>query len=147
MSDPFRWRRRVGMREVDAWGAVWHGNYFAFCDEARSELLRAFDLAPGELLASGLVAPVIEAHVRFLAPARYDEEIEVRTTLRRDRGTRMHFDFVIARVADGQTVCEVTTTQVLVRTSGGLVYLVPPEIDGRLARMLAAQDAAARPEA
>jgi YbgC/YbaW family acyl-CoA thioester hydrolase len=138
-GDPFRWRRRVGMRAVDAWGAVWHGNYFAFCDEARSELLRAFGLAPGELLAQGLVAPLVEAHVRFVAPARYDEEIEVHTTLQRALGTRMHFDFHVTRATDGATVCEVTTTQVLVRTAGGLVYLVPHDIDERLQRLLAAQ--------
>ncbi len=136
---PFAWRRRVAMRDVDAWGVVWHGNYFAFCDEARSELLRAFDLAPGDFVTRGFVAPVIDAKARFLAPARLDDEIEVRVKVRLGRGTRMHFDFAVSRPEDGKLLAELSTTQVLVRTSGELVYLVPPEIKRSLDRMVAAQ--------
>jgi acyl-CoA thioester hydrolase len=145
-ASPFVWRRRVAMRDVDAWGAVWHGNYFVFCDEARAELLRAFDLAPGELLERGYVAPLIDAHCRFRAPARFDEELLVHVRYRPGRGTRLCFDFAIHRAADGRLLVEITTTQVLVRTNGDLVYLVPPEIGASLTRLLAAQDALPAPE-
>lgn len=140
-TSPFIWRRRVAMRDVDAWGAVWHGNYFVFCDEARAELLRAFDMAPGDLLAKGYVAPLIDAHCRFLAPARFDEEIEVHVRFRPGRGTRLCFDFAMSRPSDGKRLVEISTTQVLVRTTGDLVYLVPTELAASLERMRAAQDA------
>jgi acyl-CoA thioester hydrolase len=136
---PFQWRRRVGMRDVDAWGNVWHGNYFAFCDEARSELLRAFDLAPGTLLEWGYVAPVVEAHCRFAAPAPFDEMIDVHVRVRIGRSTRLHCEFRLERTTDCTLLAEITTTQVLVKTSGDLVYLVPPEIAKGLERMIAAQ--------
>jgi acyl-CoA thioester hydrolase len=127
------------MRDVDAWGAVWHGNYFGFCDEARAEVLRAFDLEPGTLFARGLVAPVIEASCRFHAPARYDDEIDVHVRARLGRGTRLCFDFAICRAADGALLTEVSTTQVLVKTGGDLVYLVPEDVGAALGRILAAQ--------
>ena len=136
---PFFWRRRIGMRDVDAWGVVWHGNYFVYCDEARSELLRAFELAPGSFASRGYLAPVVDAQCRFTAPARYDEEIDVLVKLSLGRGTRVCSDFTIRRTHDQKLVAQISTTQVLVKTSGELVYFIPDELKQLFERMLAAQ--------
>lgn len=143
---PFHWHRRIGMRDVDAWGVVWHGNYFAYCDEARSELLRAFDLAPGTLVSRGYVAPVIDAQCRFVAPARFDEEIDVFVRLSLGRGTRVHFEFAIHRSSDQKRVAQIATTQVLVKTNGELVYFIPDDLKQLFDRMLAAQPTPTSPE-
>lgn len=136
---PFCWRRRIGMRDVDGWGVVWHANYFVFCDEARAELLRAHDLAPGTFVARGFVAPVVEARCRYLAPARFDEEIDVHVRVRLGRGTRLHFEFEIRRSGDQKLLAQIETLQVLVKTNGDLVYLIPPDMRVSLERMVAAQ--------
>jgi acyl-CoA thioester hydrolase len=140
---PFLWRRRVGMRDVDAWGVVWYGNYLVFCDEARAELLRAFDLVPGSFMERGFIAPVIEVHGRYLAPARFDEEIDVLVGVSRGRGTRMVFDFEIKRTSDQKKLAELSSTLVLVKTNGDLVYLPPDDVKQSIDRMVAAQAAQA----
>lgn len=127
------------MRDVDAWGVVWYGNYLAFCDEARAELLRAFGLAPGTFFEQGFLAPVVEMGANYHAPARYDEEIDVHVRVSTPRGTRLHFEFSIVRVRDGAALASIETTLVLVRTNGDLVYLIPEEIKSSIGRMVAAQ--------
>ena len=136
---PFRWRRRIGMRDVDAWGIVWHGNYFGFCDEARAELMRAFGLTPATFATHGWLAPLIDAHCRFLTPARYDDEIDVIVRFRMGRSTRMHFDFTIVRTGEDKRIAEISTTQVLVKTSGELIYLIPDDLKRTLDQITAAQ--------
>lgn len=138
-ESPFLWHRRVGMRDVDAWRVVWYGNYLVYCDEARAELLRAFDLAPGDFEARGFIAPVIEVTARYASPARYDEELEVHVRLQPPRGTRLAFDFTIRRRKDETLLAQITTTLVLVRTNGDLVYLIPDDIRAAVDRMLTAQ--------
>src|SRR5690242_9884465 len=104
---PFHWRRRIGMRDVDAWGIVWYGNYLAFCDEARAELLRAFDLAPGSFVSRGFTAPVVEVSCRYLAPARYDEEIDVHVSVGPGRGARLLFTFDVRRSSDDKALARI----------------------------------------
>jgi acyl-CoA thioester hydrolase len=138
---PFHWRRRVGMRDVDGLGVVWHGNYLGFCDEARAELLRAFGLPPGGFASLGLRPMVVDAYCQFLWPARHDEEIDILVRLRLGRGTRLHFDFAIQQAQGDRLLTLATTTMVLVRSAGDLVYLMPEELREPLARLLAAQQA------
>lgn len=142
---PFVWRRRIGMRDVDAWGLVWYGNYLAFCDEARAELLRSFDLAPGTFVDRGLLAPVIDMGARYHSPARYDEEIDVHVLVSLPKGTRLRFEFEIRRATDQQVLVRIHTTLVLMRVNGDLVYLIPKDIKKHIDRLLCAQGEACDP--
>ncbi len=140
-TSPFTWRRRVGMADVDAWGIVWYGNYWVYCDEARAELLRAFDLAPASFLALELRPVVVELDGRYLLPARYDEEIDVHVHVSPPRGARLPFQFEIRRTADATPLARLSTTMVLLRPTGELVYLMPESVRAPLERLLAAQAA------
>lgn len=140
---PFHWRRRIAMRDVDAWGVVWYGNYLAFCDEARAELLRAFDLAPGTFGERGFAATVVEIEGRYLAPARFDEEIDVHVRVEAARSARMRFAFEIRRTSDNVHLADIRTDLVLVRPNGELVYLMPDDVRAAVDRMLEAQRRAA----
>ena len=132
---PFRWRRRVGMRDVDAFKVVWYGNYLGFCDEARTELLRSFGLDAAHIEELGYIAVVVETHCRYHAPARFDEEIDVHIRVAKSRGTRMTFAHAIRRTADDELLTMVETTFVLLRYNGDLVYLIPEEIGSQLDRL------------
>lgn len=125
---PFVWRRRVGMRDVDAWGVVWYGNYLAFCDEARAEVLRLYNIDPASFTTRGYVAPVVEVRTRYLKPARFDEEIDVVVAAMDLRGTRLDFTFEIEASHTHDLLVQVQTSQVLVRTSGELLYVLPPDL-------------------
>jgi acyl-CoA thioester hydrolase len=128
------------MCDVDALGVVWYGNYLVYCDEARAELLRAFDLAPATFLERGFVAVVVEVESKHLAPARFEDELDVRVRVEPGSGTRLSFLFDISRANDGTKLATVRTDMVLLRPDGELIFLMPDDVRAPVDRMLAAQE-------
>jgi acyl-CoA thioester hydrolase len=79
---PFRHRLRVRYHECDQQGIVFNAHYLAYHDIAITELWReAFGSWTGFVADSGVDMVVAEARVRYLAPARFDEEIDVLVTV------------------------------------------------------------------
>jgi acyl-CoA thioester hydrolase len=77
VPDPFSHHLRVRYGECDPQGIVFNANYLLYFDVAFIELWRAA-LGPWqEMVKRGVDAVVAEANVRFLAPARYDDELEL----------------------------------------------------------------------
>ena len=60
-------------------GVVYYANYFVWFEVARADLLRSLGWTYREMEHAGVSLPVIEAHCEYRKPARYDDEIEVRT--------------------------------------------------------------------
>src|SRR5204863_4018597 len=80
---------RVRYAETDQMGVVYYANYFVWFEVARTDLLRTLGWTYREMEASGVMLPVIEAHCEYRRPARYDDEIEVRTEGRLASPVRM----------------------------------------------------------
>ena len=74
-------RVRVRYGETDQMGVVYHPNYLLYFETARTELLRKAGIVYADLEKSGLFLVVTEASCVYRAPARYDEELEVATTV------------------------------------------------------------------
>ena len=91
-------------------GVVYHANYLVWFEVARADYLRATGWTYRELEETGVFLPVIEARCEYKRPARYDEEIEIRTMGRLASAVRMEFNYdVVIRqsnqlAATGSTV-------------------------------------------
>ena len=59
-------------------GVVYYGNYAHWFERARGQFMRERGLSYGEVERRGVMLPVRELNVRYLAPARYDEPVRVR---------------------------------------------------------------------
>jgi acyl-CoA thioester hydrolase len=90
-------------------GVAYHGNYFAWFEVGRTDLLRGLGLTYRELEADGLRLPVIETQARFLRPALYDDMLEVRTRLLQMRGASLSFEYEVHR-EEGDTPLATGTT-------------------------------------
>jgi acyl-CoA thioester hydrolase len=78
----FTWPIRVYWEDTDAGGIVFYANYLKFFERARTEWLRALGLAQSSLRdAEGGMFIVGETAVRYLAPARLDDELLVTARL------------------------------------------------------------------
>ena len=74
----FRLSIRVYWEDTDAAGIVFYANYLKFFERARTEWLRGFGLEQERLRAeSGIAFVVTETTLRYFAPARLDDMIEV----------------------------------------------------------------------
>ena len=99
---------RVRFAETDAQGIVHNSVYLVWFEVARIDYLARFRGGYPGLRADGIEALTIEAHVRYLAPARFDERLTIRVRCGELRGARFRFDYSVERsaetVADGSTL-------------------------------------------
>jgi acyl-CoA thioester hydrolase len=79
---------------------VYHANYFVWFEVGRTDLLRHAGWSYRELEREGVSLPVIEAHCEYRQPARYDDELEIRTLGRRLSPVRIEFTYELIRLSD-----------------------------------------------
>jgi acyl-CoA thioester hydrolase len=94
-------RLRVRYAETDKMGIVYYANYFVWFEVARTDLLRELGWSYREMEHAGVSLPVIEAQCEYKRPAKYDDEIDVRTQGRMISPIRMQFDYEVIRAGDG----------------------------------------------
>lgn len=73
---------RIHYALTDQMGVVYHGHYAQFYEIGRTEALRQLGVTYKDIEALGIIMVVVDIHTRFLLPARYDDLITVKTTLR-----------------------------------------------------------------
>lgn len=80
----FVWPLRVYWEDTDAGGVVFYANYLKFFERARTEWLRALGIEQQTLAdTSGVVFVVRSTAVEYNAPARLDDQLEIRTHIER----------------------------------------------------------------
>ena len=67
--------------ETDQMGVVYYGNYAAFFEVGRVELLRKLGVSYAQLEANGTMLPVVHMSIDFKRGAKYDEEILLETSI------------------------------------------------------------------
>lgn len=86
---------RVRYGETDQMGYVYYGNYAMYYEVARVESLRQLGLTYKELEDGGVMMPVLENKSTFLAPALYDDELRIVTTIKEKPSVRINFEYEI----------------------------------------------------
>lgn len=76
-SYPFTHRVRVRFAETDAMGVVHHGRYLPYLESARVEYLRHVGHPYTHVREEGIDFSVIEVHLRYRAPLRFDDLVDV----------------------------------------------------------------------
>jgi acyl-CoA thioester hydrolase len=112
MGDPYVHRLRVRYGECDRQGVVFNANYFAYFDIAMTEIWRAAIGRYDAMVDSGVDMVVAEANARFLAPARFDDELEIAVKIERLGNTSSITRHLVRR--DGEQLVEGTMRHVFV---------------------------------
>jgi acyl-CoA thioester hydrolase len=107
-------RVRVRYAETDQMGVVYHSNYLIWFEVGRVEFIRQLGLNYKRMEEEGCGIAVVDVHVRYKAPARYDDELMIETRLLAARGAVVRFGYRILRVPDGMLLCEGETMHVVV---------------------------------
>jgi acyl-CoA thioester hydrolase len=111
-------RVRVRYAETDKMGVVYYANYFVWFEVGRTDLLRDADWSYRAMETDGVILPVIEAHCDYKQPARYDDEIEVRTTAELVSPVRVAFAYHVVRPADEALLAEGRTVHAALDRDG-----------------------------
>lgn len=127
---------RVRYAETDRMGVVYYGNFYTWFEIGRVEFLRqlGFRYRDAEE-ADDCYIVVVESGCRYRSPARFDDELLVRTRLKSLRGPIIRFSYEITRVDNGAAVAEGETTH-LVCTAGMKTRVLPERYTKALQEVL-----------
>lgn len=140
---PFAHRCRIYYEDTDAGGIVYYVNYLKFMERARTERLRNLGFSQHTLVGEGLLFVVHSTEVRYHAPARLDDEIEVSAQVIELNRASLRFRQQVRRVVDDALLCEGQFLVACVRADN----LKPRAIPDMLRKAFAEQGGAGRPEA
>lgn len=121
---------RVPYADTDMMGVVYYGNYLTLFERCRNELMRITGTSYQQMEADGAMLPVIEAHVDYKRPAKYDDELTITSWLENASGVKMKIRCLVERgselLATGYTVhaCLSTKTNRPLRVPQYLVDFV-----------------------
>ena len=116
----------IPFHDVDSIGIVWHGHYAKYFEIARCALLERLGYGYDAMRESGYMWPVIDMHVRYVKPMRFNQRIIVRATLR-EWENRLFIHYLITD-QQGQRLTKGTTSQVAVDMKSGEMQFVSPPV-------------------
>ncbi|MBM3899789.1 MAG: acyl-CoA thioesterase [Gemmatimonadetes bacterium] len=88
---------RVRYAETDQMGVAYHANYLVWCEVGRTEFIRHLGVSYAQMEAAGVRLAVADAHLRYRAAARYDDEITITTRLTNARSRMVSFAYRLTR--------------------------------------------------
>lgn len=98
---PFSTRVQVRYAECDMQGHVFNAHYLTWFDMAHTALLtKALGMSYGDLVASGTDIVVAESGVRYLSPARFEDDLEIEIELDPPTNSSLTSRFTIRRGAE-----------------------------------------------
>ncbi len=113
---------RVRYPEVDAMGYLHHSRYLQYFEMGRVELLRRHGFSYADLERAGVFFVVTKAELKYKAPARYDDEVQLTTTIVKQTFVRYDHAYVLRR---GATVLAEGTTTIACVGRDGQVMPIP----------------------
>jgi acyl-CoA thioester hydrolase len=124
----------VRFNEVDAYQVAWHGHYVGWLEIGRMALARRFGLDPFQLAELGFLGPVVQLELKYLRPARCNDTLTIRTTLKPSETAQLIFLSEIigpdgSRLANGRTVHALTDLE------GTLQFRLPEQVAQRVAAL------------
>lgn len=115
-------RTRYG--ETDQMGIIYHPNYYIYFEMGRTEFLReAAEMSYKELEDTGIMLPLVETHCKYRIPAKYDDELTVKTSIKEVTVARIAFSYQLIRNADGAILADGGTTHAFTGRQGRPVNL------------------------
>jgi acyl-CoA thioester hydrolase len=111
-------RVKVRYAETDQMGVAYYANYFVWFEVGRSQYCNDCGFSYRDMeRESGLFLIVAEAHCRYKNPAKYEDELIIRTTITELTRRTLRFNYEIERV-DGAAVATGETLHVLINNEG-----------------------------
>lgn len=127
---------RVRYSETDQMQVVYHANYLVWCEIGRTELIRQLWGSYADVERAGVALAVVDASLRYHAPARYDDLVRITTTVRDVKSRTVTFDYLLENATTGQRLASASTT-LIAFTREATVTVLPTELRSALEQHVA----------
>ena len=104
--------RKVRFEELDPLGIVWHGRYPSYLEDGRVAFGEKHGLSYMLMRREKFIAPIVQMHIDYLSPLRFDDEFTIKAQLMWSEAVRLNFVYTITG-PEGQPVAKGYTVQLL----------------------------------
>jgi acyl-CoA thioester hydrolase len=111
---------RVLYADTDQMAVVNNATYLRYFELGRAEWIRGRGVAYKKIEESGYLLPVVEAHLRYREPARYDDILSIEVEIEDVRAASLQFTYQVRRAGDGALLCEGWTRHACLGKDGKL---------------------------
>ncbi len=118
---PHHFTTRVYYEDTDLAGIVYYANYLKFIERARTEWVRSLGIDQTALKSRGIVFAVARIEADYLAPARFDDMLDIATSVETTTAARLTLRQTVSR--DGQRLFSALVTLVAIGATGTPVRL------------------------
>jgi acyl-CoA thioester hydrolase len=126
-----RWFAEVEMQvqffDLDPMEIVWHGRYVKYLEVVRCALLDKIGYNYVQMKASGFAWPVIDMHLRYVAPATFGQRLKLRADIV-EWENRLKIDYLITDADSGKRLNKASTIMVAVEIASGAMCFVSPPV-------------------
>lgn len=126
-------RARYG--ETDQMGIIYHPNYYVYFEIGRTEFLREIGgISYKQMEQEGIMLPIVETHCKYRLPAKYDDNLIVKTMIKEMTVARISFSYELVRAEDKKVLAEGETVNAFTNMEGKPINLkkTNPEIYNKL---------------
>ncbi len=120
----------VYYEDTDMGGIVYHANFLRFIERARSDFVRRLGVDQNAMREAGVVWVVTRIEADYLSPARFEDALEVETTVIKMTPARLTMGQVVRR--DGQDLFRAEVTAVCMEMKTGKPVRLPAEVRASL---------------
>ncbi|MCP4522254.1 MAG: acyl-CoA thioesterase [Cytophagales bacterium] len=122
---------RVRYAETDKMGYVYYGNYATYFEVARVEMLREHGVIYNDLENESILMPVASYTTKYILPAKYDDNLTIKTTVSKKPTSRMVFTYEVYNQED-QLLTTAETTLVFVSAETGRPIASPRLVEEKV---------------
>ncbi len=115
--------RRIRFEEVDMLGIVWHGHYVSYLDDGRIAFGDKYGLSYTAMRGAGIAAPIVQMHLDYVSPLRFDKEVAVEASLHWTDSMRLNFEYKLT--SEGRLSARGYSVQLLVDLEGQTLFMPP----------------------
>ena len=109
---------RIRYSETDQMGNYYNSRALEWFEVARTELCRATGIPYTEWERRGVMLPLVEAHVEYQGPTRYDDRLKLSVAVSMPRRARVRFDVEVEQAESGAAVCRGYTVHAITDNTG-----------------------------
>jgi len=124
-------RLRVRFEETDTLQVVYYSKYLVWFEVGRINLLREIGLPYNDWASHGVHTPVVQAHVDYHAPARFDDEVLVKTRIASVGRSSMRFENEVYKLPEMKLLCTGHTVHTMI-DGDGKPMKVPDDVRSKM---------------
>ena len=104
------YRKKVNYYEVDSMGVVHHSNYIRYFEEARCDMSEKMGMPYNIIEEKGFLMPVLDVQCKYIYPAKYGDNLVIKTKVKKFSGIRMIVEYEILNELDNNILVKGETS-------------------------------------